>query len=203
MEILSNDLLIKNGKIIDGAGNPWYYGEIAVKDGKIARIRVKINEEAKTVIDASDLIVSPGFIDIHSHTDYILPISSKQESTLWQGIITAVVGMCGDGMAPIPPEKEREFKETLAVMNPIFLQMDFPYNTFTEYLDYIDKLRNSANLVFMVGYGNLRFAGGQGGENRPANQEELNKMKEYLREAMEAGTFGMSTGLIYAPKCLL
>jgi N-acyl-D-amino-acid deacylase len=109
---MSFDIVIKNGRIINGAGNPWFYGEIGVKDGKIARIRPKINEDAKKVIDASGMIVCPGFIDIHSHTDYILPVSRSQESTLCQGVTTAVVGMCGSGMAPIPEGKERAEKKS-------------------------------------------------------------------------------------------
>lgn len=194
------DLIIKNGKIIDGAGNPWYSGEIGIKDGIIAKITPKIKVETKKVIDAKGLVVSPGFIDIHSHTDWILPVSRTQESTLYQGVTTTVVGMCGEGMAPIPDGREEEFKELMSAKVPALAQIDYPYHTFREYLDYNDRKRNSANLIFVIGYGNLRWAGGQAGENRPANHNELEQMKFYLREAMESGAFGMSTGLIYAPQ---
>ncbi len=194
------DILIKNGKIINGAGNPWYKADIGVKDGKIVKIRPKITEDAKKEINAEGSIVCPGFIDIHSHTDYILPISRNQESTVCQGVTTSVVGMCGDGMAPIPEGKEEEFKKAMSGLDPVLGQFDYPYHTFAEYLDYNEKKRNSANLIFFVGYNNLRFAGGQGKEDRPATPEELESMKNYLREAMEAGVFGMSTGLIYAPQ---
>jgi N-acyl-D-amino-acid deacylase len=194
------DIVIKGGRIIDGTGNPWFSGEIGIRDGKIAKLRSKINQEAKKVIDASGLIISPGFIDIHSHTDYILPGSGGQESTLYQGVTTAVVGMCGEGMAPIPEGKEEDFLELIKTISPVLSQFEYPYHTYEEYLDYNEKKRNSANLVFFVGYGNLQWAAGQGGENRPANPIELQIMKEYLREAMEAGAFGMSTGLIYAPQ---
>ena len=197
---MAYDLIIKNGKIINGAGNPWYWGEIGVENGKIAKIAPKIKDDAKKVIDANGMIVCPGFIDIHSHTDYILPVARGQESTLCQGVTTAVVGMCGDGMAPIPEGKEEEFKKRIRTLDPVLAQLEYPYHTYAEYLVYNEKKRNSANLVFFVGYGNLRWAGGQGGENRPANLIELQKMKQFLREAMEAGAFGMSTGLIYAPQ---
>lgn len=136
---MSYDIVIRNGKIIDGAGNPWYYGEIAIKDGKIVKIRPKINEEARKEIDATGLIVSPGFIDIHSHTDYILPINRSQESTLCQGVTTCVTGMCGDGMAPIPEGKEEEFKKSLATLDPALVKLDYPYHTFAEYMDYNEK----------------------------------------------------------------
>ncbi|NVM44474.1 MAG: D-aminoacylase [Candidatus Lokiarchaeota archaeon] len=194
------EIIIKNGRIIDGTGNPWYSSEIGIKDGKIAEISPKIKNDAKKVIDASGLMISPGFIDIHSHTDWILPGSRGQESTLYQGVTTAVVGMCGEGMAPIPEGKEEDFLKLISKIDPILTQFEFPYHTFADYLNYNEKKRNSANLVFFVGYGNLQWASGQSGENRPANPEQLQKMKDYLREAMEAGAFGMSTGLIYTPQ---
>lgn len=194
------DIIIKNGKIIDGAGNPWYWGEIGIENGKITKIAPKIKDDGKKVIDENGMIVCPGFIDIHSHSDYILPVSRSQESTLCQGVTTAVVGMCGDGMAPIPEGREEEFKKIVGTLDPALAQLEYPYRTYAEYLDYNEKKRNSANLVFFIGYGNLRWAGGQSGENRPANLRELQKMKDYLREAMEAGAFGMSNGLIYAPQ---
>lgn len=194
------DIIIKNGTIIDGTGNPRYFGEIGLKEGKIAKISPKIKVDSKKLIDASGLVVCPGFIDIHSHTDYILPGSRGQESTLYQGVTTAVVGMCGEGMAPIPKGKEEYFLELIRTISPVLTQFEYPYHTFTEYLDYNEQKRNSANLVFFIGYGNLQWAAGRGGENRPANPKEIRLMKDYLREAMEAGAFGMSTGLIYAPQ---
>jgi N-acyl-D-amino-acid deacylase len=197
---MSYDIIIKNGKIIDGTGNPGYSGEIAIKKGKIVKIRHRINDETQKLIDATGLIVCPGFIDMHSHTDWVLPVNRSQESTLCQGITTSVVAMCGEGNAPIPYGKEVEFKKMMGERNRIFEQLEYPYHTFAEYLNYVEKLKNTANLIFMVGYKNLRFVGGHGRENRPANEEELETMKKYLREAMEAGAFGMSTGLIYAPQ---
>ncbi len=194
------DLIIKNGKIINGAGNPWYRGEIGVENGKIVKIAPEIKDDAKKVIDANGMIVCPGFIDIHSHSDYFLPVGRGQESTLYQGVTTAVVGMCGDGMAPIPEGKEEEFKKRIGTLYPALAQLEYPYHTFKEYLEFNEKKRNSANLIFFIGYGNVRVIGGQGGEDRPATSEELDTMKGYIREAMEAGAFGMSTGLIYAPQ---
>ena len=194
------DIIVKNGKIVNGTGNPWYSGEIGIKDGFITKIAPKINKDARKIIDAKGFVVCPGFIDIHSHTDYILPVSRGQESTLYQGVTTTVVGMCGDGMAPIPKGREEEFKKKMSVMVPALAHLDYPYHTYEEYLDYNDRKRNSANLIFVIGYGNLRWAGGQGGENRPPTTAELEQMKFYLREAMESGAFGMSTGLIYAPQ---
>ena len=197
---MSFDILIKNGKIIDGAGNPWYSGEIGIKEGRIVKIRTEITEDAQKIIDANGMIVCPGFIDIHSHTDYILPINRTQESTLYQGVTTTVTGMCGQGMAPIPEGREEEFKKRMGNIDAALEHFDYPYHTYKEYLDYNEKKRNTANLAFLIGYGNLRWAGGQGDDNRLATAEEMENMKSYLREAMDAGAYGMSTGLIYAPQ---
>ena len=197
---MSYDLIINNGRIINGTGNPWFRGDIGIKEGKIVKICNNLKEDAKKTIDASKLIICPGFIDIHSHTDYILPINRSQESTLYQGVTTTVTGMCGDGMAPIPVGMEEEFKEKMGTIDPALAEFDYPYHTFKEYLDYNERKRNPGNLAFLIGYGNLRWAGGQGGEDRDATPEEMEKMIKFLREAMEAGAFGMSTGLIYAPQ---
>ncbi|TFG28541.1 MAG: D-aminoacylase [Promethearchaeota archaeon] len=194
------DLIIKNGRIIDGTGNPWYKADIAIKDGIISKIRPKINENTNQEIDASNLFVSPGFIDIHSHTDIILPFYSKMDSFIQQGITTCVVGMCGGGLAPINPNNLDQFKKTLAATLPIYENYDFKWNTFNEYLIEMQKLHFPSNLVFFVGFENIRIAGGPAFENRPPTNEELTNMKKYLKEALEAGAFGMSTGLIYAPQ---
>lgn len=198
--MMSFDLIIRNGKIIDGTQNPRYFADIGIKDGKITKIQYKIEEDAKKEIDAKKNIVCPGFIDIHSHTDYILPISGKVESTIQQGITTQVVGMCGDTMAPIHPDKLDEVRQFLTSVTPLYETFEFSWNTYQEYLEEMEKVRCPANTVFFVGYSNIRIAGGQGYENRPPTQEEMHSMKEYLKEALEAGAFGMSTGLIYAPQ---
>ena len=84
-------------------------------------------------------MVCPGFIDIHSHTDFFLEFTRSQESTLYQGVTTTVTGMCGEGMAPIPPNREDEFKKLVSVIDPVLAQIDYPYHTYGEYLDYNDK----------------------------------------------------------------
>ena len=199
---MSYDIIIKNGKIIDGAGNPWYHGEVGIKDGKIAKIGTRIVDDSDKVIDASGLVVCPGFIDVHSHTDYVLVLGSRYlrvESFIRQGITTTTIGMCGDGVAPIPPEKREEVEEHIQKMTGLSMKLNLSWNTYAEYMNKLEKDQCSINLACFVGYNNLRFAGA-GSENRDPTIEELNQMKEYLSEAMEAGAFGMSTGLIYAPQ---
>lgn len=197
---MSYDIIIKNGKIIDGAGNPWYYSEIGIKEGKIVKIRPHLSENAEKVIDATGLIVCPGFIDVHSHTDYVLPMFNRVESFIRQGITTCVIGMCGDGLAPIPPEKAKEVKKLLTTISPLFEDLNITWNTYEDYMNELEKNRCAINLVCFVGYNNIRIAGGAGFEDRQPTSKELETMKAFLREAMEAGAFGMSTGLIYAPQ---
>lgn len=197
---MNNEIIIKNGKIIDGTGNPGYYGEIVINKGKITQIKSKINELGKIEIDATDLIVCPGFIDAHSHTDFILPFFNTSESFVRQGITTCVIGMCGNSLAPIHPDKVEEFKQTYENTLPQYKTLKIPWYSYGEYLDELEKRGSAINLAGFVGYESIRIAGGAGYENRPPTAEELEKMKNYLTEAMEVGAFGMSTGLIYAPQ---
>ncbi len=200
---MSFDIIIKNGKIIDGAGNPWYKADIGIKDTNITKIRPNLDEEADKIIDATNMLVCPGFIDMHSHTDYSLVLGhqfTRVASFIRQGITSCVIGMCGDGLAPIPKEGKEEAVEQIMKMTGLNVEIDLPWNSYEEYLKQLEKNKCAINLVPVVGYNNIRIAGGARFENREPTDEELSTMKEYLREAMEAGAFGMSTGLIYAPQ---
>ncbi|MFX1419456.1 MAG: amidohydrolase family protein [Promethearchaeota archaeon] len=146
------------------------------------------------------MIICPGFIDMHSHTDFILPIFNKLESFIRQGITTNVIGMCGNSFAPIHPDRIEEFRKFYARTIPLYEDYIFTWNSFKEYLERVEKDRCTINIVPVVGYENIRIAGGPGYENRPPNSDEYEKMREYVAEAMDAGAFGMSTGLIYAPQ---
>ncbi|KYK35524.1 MAG: D-aminoacylase [Theionarchaea archaeon] len=192
------DTIIKNGKIIDGTGNPWYSSDIRIRNGKIAKIAPHLKGDRE--IDATKMVICPGFIDMHSHTDFILPFFNTMDSFIRQGITTCVVGMCGSSLAPIHPEKVEEFKRDASTFIPLFKDIDITWHTFTEYVEEMGNMKIPGNLVLVVGYENIRIAGGAGHENRLPTSKELNRMKELVKEAMEAGAFGMSTGLIYAPQ---
>ncbi|MFX1293223.1 MAG: amidohydrolase family protein [Promethearchaeota archaeon] len=197
---MSFNIIIRNGTIIDGTGNPGYQADIGIKDEKIERIRFRINEDGIKEIDASGMAICPGFIDMHSHTDFILPIFNTVESFVRQGITTNVIGMCGNSFAPIHPDRVEEFRKFYARMIPLYKDYVFTWNTFKEYLEKIEKDRCTINIVPVVGFENIRIAGGPEYENRSPTLDELKRMKDYIVEAMEAGAFGMSTGLIYAPQ---
>ena len=135
------DLLFKNAKIVDGTNAPWYRADLAVKDGKIAKIG-KINDEAKEVIDCEGLVLSPGFIDIHSHSDFTIYNIPLSESRILQGVTTELGGDCGLSPAPVNPERVDLLKRYVG-----FLDMGLPYNwtRMSEYLDLIEKNGTSTN----------------------------------------------------------
>jgi N-acyl-D-aspartate/D-glutamate deacylase len=193
------DILIKNGFIVDGTGNPGYYSDIGISKEKIAIISKGMDEKVSKVIDATNHVVCPGFINTHSHSDDILLVNPKLRSNIHQGITTLVVGNCGTSWAPVTKEKkdliERELKIALGGAD---FQID--YSTFEEYLSKMEKIRCPANLAFLIGYAIIRKVGGQGYDNRPPTPDELERMKRLIREGMQAGALGLSTGLLYAPQ---
>ncbi len=194
-----NSYLIKNGKLIDGTGNPWFKADLLIEDGKIKIISPKISEErAEEVIDASGLIVSPGFIDIHTHSDATV-LFSRGENVISQGVTTHVVGNCGFSMTPINPNMDKD-DETMRT----FISMigggntEFIFFNLNEYLEGLKQKGIPINIAPMIGHSMLRIYF-MGLENREPTTEELENMKDLLEEQMKFGAFGMSTGLDYPP----
>ncbi|MBT9144055.1 MAG: D-aminoacylase [Dehalococcoidia bacterium] len=191
------DLIIKNGRILDGLGNPWYRGDVGIKDGMIKRIG-GIKEGAKEAIDAEGMIVCPGFIDMHSHSDLAFLVNPEAESKILQGVTTEVIGNCGISAAPI---KDGTLDQLRDYAGSFLLKeyLNWDWRSFGEYLD---KLKEgiAVNVAPLVGQGTIRIAV-MGFDNREPEKKELAEMKELLREAMDEGAFGLSTGLIYPPGC--
>ncbi|MFX0135878.1 MAG: amidohydrolase family protein [Candidatus Hodarchaeota archaeon] len=190
------DILIKNGIIIDGTGSPGYKADILIKEDRIEKIQTDIKVNDYQVIDASNKVVAPGFIDMHSHGDLTILSINKAEATVMQGITTLVVGMCGIGMAPAN-EKVRNYYSTLVTRLFTIPNMQL-YDTLQDYMEAIKKRGVSTNLAFFIPHGNVRICI-LGMEDRSPTPEELNEMKQIVRRGMEAGAFGLSTGLIYPP----
>ena len=194
------DILIKNGNLVDGTGAKIYKSDVATAKGKIAHIDSELIVDAGTTIDAHGLVVCPGFIDMHSHSDTALPFSNRLESTLRQGITTSVIGSCGFSLAPVNEDRIELIKKEFSIFSPPGATFDISWRSFGDYLSELEKAGISSNIVPLVGYGAIRIAGGPAYEDRAPSAEELDEMRRYVSEAMESGAFGMSTGLIYPPQ---
>lgn len=189
------DLVIKNGKIIDGTGNPSYLSDIAISEGKICRIAKGI-EGGRKVIDARGLVVTPGFIDSHSHSDNAMLTYPDQTEKIEQGITTSIGGQCGSSLAPI----SKDVDPATAGWVGDFGKITDVYRTMGTFLDIGREVPLGSNLVTFVGHGTLRRAT-MGIEDRAPIKEELDKMKELLRDGLEHGAMGISFGLFYTPGC--
>jgi len=194
------DILIKNGKIIDGTGNPFYKMDIAIKFGRIAKMGQKATGSAANEIDATGMVVCPGFIDPHSHDDFALPFNPKLSTRVRQGITTSIIGNCGEGLAPVSSDPDRMgfIKKRVSLFTGE--ELDITWHSYGEYLAAMENLEFTLNMVPLVGFGPIRIAGGPGFEDRPPTPNELECMKEHVDEAMQAGAFGISTGLILTPQ---
>lgn len=192
------DLVIKNAKIVDGSNSPWFWGDVAIKEGKIAFIG-KLPEGADTgkIIDAKGQVLAPGFIDTHTHSDFLLFRDPVSLSKLQQGVTTQFIGQCGMSAAPITPEKVELLDKYVGFIkagaNP-----KWNWQTFGEYLDALEDLELGTNVGAFVGHGTIRLAV-MGFDSRVPAYEELSEMRTLANNAMADGAFGMTSGLIYPP----
>ena len=192
------DIIIKNGKIVDGTGNPWFCGDIGIKDGKILKVGRLNSADSERLIDAKNCIISPGFIDMHSHSDLAPFINPYMESKVRQGVTTEVVGNCGFSAAPLNDFLREELQKTSPMLREANVKLD--WTSMAEYMESVEKNGVSLNIAPLVGHGTIR-AFVLGYEKRKPTETELEEMKQVLAQAMKDGAFGMSTGLIYPPSC--
>jgi len=192
------ELLIKNATLIDGTGKAAFMGSVASEGGKLKVLPPDCTDEATTIIDGTGLMVSPGFIDPHSHGDVPLGKSFNSLSKLSQGITTHVVGQCGFSMSPINPKNLHLMKEGMSIFTDAFPKEMETFTTFEKYLQYVHTLAFPENVKFLIGHVSLRIAA-MGFDNRKPTEKEMEHMKSMLREAMEHGAMGMCSGLIYIP----
>jgi N-acyl-D-amino-acid deacylase len=186
-------ILIRNGTIIDGSGRPGIAGDIAIAAGRIAAIGPSHSVDADKVIDADGLAVAPGFIDIKTHSDFVLPINPKAESKVRQGVTTEIIGHCGFSVAPVLPGKAQLLADYLSGGAPwlAFREMSFP-----EYLDTFPAV--AVNAGMLVGHNTLRLMV-MGLEDRAPSEAELARMVVLLEDGLRAGALGMSSGLFTPP----
>jgi N-acyl-D-amino-acid deacylase len=181
--------------VIDGTGKPGFAADVGVRDGRIVAVG-KIDEPASRVLDAQGCVVSPGFIDIHSHTDEMILANPRCESKSTQGVTLEVSGNCGDSSAPRGGKQPHtEGSSWLRECG-----VTATWGTMQEYLDVLDANPMANNFATLVGHGTVREVA-VGYDDRPPTDEELDEMRRRVQEAMEAGAFGVSSGLIYPPGC--
>lgn len=163
------DIIIRNGKIIDGTGNNWYYGDVAIKQGKIIATGKLGHYTAPTIIDATGLIVAPGFIDVHTHIEGDEKANPLATNFIYDGVTTVIAGNCGASNVSI-----------------------------SKYFNFLDSLKLSVNVASLIGHNDVRKAV-MGRANRDPNEQELQQMEALVAQAMKDGAVGLSTGLIYIP----
>ena len=191
-------MLIKNATIIDGSGKPAYKSDLLIKDDKIDKIGEVGEVDVDRVIDAKGLAVTPGFIDTHSHSDLDVLLHPHVMPKVMQGITTEFLGQDGVSMAPLPRKYISDWRKNIAGLDGVSDEIDWNYETTDNYLKMIEKVGPGVNECYLVPHGNIRMEA-MGLDNRQPNDEEIEKMKEITRREMEAGAFGLSTGLIYIP----
>ena len=188
------DLLIRGGTVIDGTGKAPLSADVAIKDGRIAHVGPHWPGTADRVLEAAGLWVAPGFIDIHSHSDFTLLADPRAMSSIAQGVTLEVVGNCGHGCAPLTDP-------ATAQMNMYGYAADYPidWRSVGQYLERLQERQPAVNVLTLVPNGRLRLAVA-GLVDRPSTPDELRRMKALLQASLEEGAFGFSTGLEYGPE---
>lgn len=194
--MVSLDIAIRDGYIVDGTGNPWFEGDVGVDGDRVVEMGHIESSEAERIIDARGLVVAPGFIDPHTHADQTLLTNGRAESYLHQGVTTLVVGNCGFSMAPATSAHKEDLKK---YVQPFVLgELSWNWDSLAEFLAELERVGLSPNVASLVGHGTVRLAV-MGFQNRPPNLAELEEMKALVAASMAEGALGLSSGLGYPP----
>ncbi len=190
------DILLTSGFIVDGTGNPWYEGDVGITNGRIADVGQLGNSKAKRRINVRGLMISPGFIDMHTHSEISVLAIPTADSKVMQGVTTEVCGNCGFSVAPLKAETA-EFVRSQRRPHG-FPDVEWGWLSVDEYLSTVEQTRTSVNIALYLGHGCIRgsvmeFA------DRPPTAGELEEMKRLVESGMKDGAFGISTGLRYVP----
>ncbi|MCW3978149.1 MAG: D-aminoacylase [Candidatus Bathyarchaeota archaeon] len=189
------DLIIKDGRIVDGTGGPWFSGDVAIKGEKIVAVGRIGSVNSEEVIDAEGLTVSPGFIDVHCHSEQQLLVNPQADSLVRQGLTTVINGVCGFSAAPI--KKEHAYLYGLEE----YITTNFSLG---DYSNLLEGQGTAINAGSFVGHANCRvYAMGEDAWDRSSTDNELEEMKALVADAMEDGAFGLSTGLEYPPQTII
>lgn len=191
------DLVFDNCTILDGTGAARRRGSVAVSGSNIAAVGDIADRKAPTVVDLGGLVICPGFIDTHSHSDFPLVIDPSAQSKIRQGVTTEIVGNCGFSPAPITDMNRSDMIDTNRHL-AMGAEFDWSWDSMGGYLDRLDATGIAVNVLALVGHVPIRTAV-MGYAKRHPTTDELNEMKSLLRKSLEEGAFGFSTGLIFPP----
>lgn len=192
------DILIRNGKVVDGSGNEPFHADVGILDGKIVCIAKQISAEANEIIDATGKYVTPGFIDIHRHADANVLTSDFGRIELSQGLTTIVNGQCGLSITPCPPPHKEKI---LDFLEPVIGSVDrnLPIEHPEDYFSFLENHPLALNVGMCIGNGTLRMVA-RGFESGDLTTDQMEKVHKLLREGLEAGALGVTMGIVYAPE---
>ncbi|MCR4402645.1 MAG: amidohydrolase family protein [Firmicutes bacterium] len=210
------DILITNARVIDGTGNDAFMGKVGIKGDRIVHVsresapvpfgpregEASSFHAAKTVIDARGKVVCPGFVDPHAHLELLILHQPRTEAYVAQGITTAINGNCGHSVTPYGTERVLEYQYRNGLITQRFRSTPVPFrwNSFAEYIEGLEASGGTTiSHGFLLGHGTLRWAVMGGAINRPPNEDERKELERLVREGLEDGALGMSTGLAYIP----
>lgn len=189
---MKKDILLKNGVIIDGTGNPRYRADVAISAGKIVAVGLNLDFQAQTIVDIAGAVIAPGFIDVHTHDDRLVLADPTMQPKVSQGATTVITGNCGISLAPLGRTKP------VPPLNLVADESAHRYQSFKAYFAALEQTPCAMNVASLVGHTTLR-AVTMPALDRPANASEIKQMQSLVQEALDAGALGVSTGLYYAP----
>lgn len=200
---MAHDLIIRNGTVVDGTGREGYVADVAVDGDRITAIGDLCGEAAAREIDATGQIVSPGFVDLHTHLDAQVGWDPYMTSSSWHGVTTVLMGNCGVTFAPVRPDDRQFLAEMMESVediprDAILDGLPWDWETYPDYLDSVQSLRPALNIVGLVGHCAVRYhvMGERSLSDQPATQEELNRMRDIAEESVAGGAVGFSTSRI-------
>jgi N-acyl-D-aspartate/D-glutamate deacylase len=203
-----HDLVVRNGTVVDGTGTPPVPGDVAVDNGRITAVG-RIDDKGQTEIDATGKLVTPGFVDVHTHYDGQITWDPTLTPSTWHGVTTVVMGNCGVGFAPVQPERREWLIGLMEGVEDIpgaalSAGIRWQWETFPEFLDFLDTQKLSVDVGTQVPHGAVRgyVMEDRGARNEPATPEDIAAMARIVREGIEAGALGVSTSRTIAHRAI-
>lgn len=193
------DTVLSGGRILDGCGTPWSWGDVGILDGRIAAISPPDRLRGRRHFSLDGRYLAPGFVDIHTHSDLTILVNRRAESVVRQGVTTEVIGNCGMSPAPLTDERLDEMRGYWGSISDQ-PEVTWEWRTFDGYLRALELGGLTINVSSLLGHGALRIAV-MGLDERAPTPAEMGRMEALAEEAMQAGACGLSTGLVYPPGC--